>query len=190
MRIKHIMSGTQPAFKRRRDKFVLSGVAGAVALAGAFTISATAMADPTEKSWSANMVVSPIVTGALTAKFGPASDPFNPGKTRNHHGIDIKAPTGTPIFAPADGRIIAATDIYDGKPAYGTVVVIETEGWTKTMFAHLDTATVKEGQWVAKGTQIATVGNSGKSTGPHVHIETHKNGKRVDPATIWDFDLN
>ena len=187
MRIKHIMDGSQPAFKRLRDRLVLGGVAGAIALTGTLAISTTAMADPAPTSKTVNTVVNPIVSGVVTSKFGPASDPFNKGKTRNHHGLDIKAPTGTPIYAPADGVIRAATELYDGKPAYGTVVIIETEGWTKTMFAHLDAATVEEGQWVAKGTQIATVGNTGKSTGPHVHIETHVNGKRIDPATVWDL---
>lgn len=187
MRIKHIMDGSQPAFKRLRDRLVLGGVAGAIALTGTLAISTTALADPAQNTKTVNTVVTPIVTGTVSSKFGPAKDPFNKGKTRDHYGLDIKAPTGTPIYAPADGRIIAATEIYNGNPAYGTVVVIETEGWIKTMFAHLDAATVEEGQWVAKGTQIATVGNTGKSTGPHVHIETRKNGKRVDPATVWDL---
>jgi len=184
------MDGSQPAFKRLRDRLVLGGVAGAIALTGTLAISTTAMADPAPTTKTVNTVVNPIVSGVVTSKFGPASDPFNKGKTRNHHGLDIKAPTGTPIYAPADGVIRAATELYDGKPAYGTVVIIETEGWTKTMFAHLDAATVEEGQWVAKGTQIATVGNTGKSTGPHVHIETHVNGKRIDPATVWDWRGN
>ena len=129
--------------------------------------------------------ISPMVTGKLTSKFGPALDPFKKGKTRNHFGTDIAAPTGTPIYAPADGIIREATSIYDGKPAYGNVVVLETEGGVMTMFAHLDGYTVVSGQAVTKGAQIATVGSSGKSTGPHVHIETHKEGKRVDPETIW-----
>lgn len=185
MRIKHIMDGTRPAFKRRRDKAWLCAASVSLALMGALAVSATAAADPAEKTKSVNQVTSPMVTGRLTSKFGPAKDPFNSGKTRNHYGIDIAAPTGTPIFAPADGIIRFATDLYNGKPAYGNVVVIETEDGISTLFSHLDGYSVAAGQHVSQGTQIATVGNSGKSTGPHVHIETYQNGKHVDPQSIW-----
>jgi murein DD-endopeptidase MepM/ murein hydrolase activator NlpD len=53
------------------------------------------------------------------------------------------------------------------------------------VFAHLDSYTVRAGQSVTQGTQIATVGSSGKSTGPHVHIETYQNGTRLDPQGVW-----
>jgi len=202
MRIKHIMDGTPPAFKRLRDKLMLGGVAGAitlvgsVALVGSLAVPAPAMADPAqEKSAETTQDVqtggaSPIVTGTLTSKFGPALDPFKKGKMRNHFGIDIKAPMGTPIYAPADGIIRDATAVHNGNPAYGNVVILETEGGIMTMFAHLEGYTVVSGQSVSKGDQIATVGSSGKSTGPHVHIETHKNRKRVDPEGIWDLTPN
>lgn len=186
MRIKHIMNGTRPAYKRLRDKLALSVVAASVTAIGMLAVSATASADPVGKTTAKNMVVTSMVTGKLTAKYGPTPDPFKAGKTRNHFGIDIAAPTGTPIFAPANGIILAATNAYKGNTKYGNVVVIETADGIVTMFSHLDGYTVAAGQKISKGTQIATVGNSGKSTGPHVHIETHVNGTRVDPASIWD----
>ena len=186
MRIKHIMDGTRPAFKRRRDKAWLGATAVSLALMGAFTISNTAHAGPAEKNKAVNQVISPMVSGRLSSKYGPVKDPFKPGKTRNHNGIDIAAPIGTPIYAPADGIIRTAANVYNGKPAYGHVVIIETNGGVLTMFSHLDGYSVVEGQSVTKGTQIATVGNSGRATGPHVHIETRKNGQRVDPQSIWD----
>ena len=65
--------------------------------------------------------------------------------------------------------------------------MIETKGNVLTVFTHLDGYNVEAGQKVAKGTQIATVGSTGKSTGPHVHIETYKDGTRVDPQSIWDL---
>lgn len=130
-------------------------------------------------------VSSAMVSGRLTSTFGPAADPFNKGKMRDHYGIDIAAPLGTPIYAPANGIITAATDLYDGKPAYGNVVVLQTDDGVQTVFAHLDGYTVRAGQSVTQGTQIATVGSSGKSTGPHVHIETYQNGTRLDPQGVW-----
>lgn len=205
MRIKYIMDGTQPAFKRRRDMAGLGAVVVCLALMGGMAISAAAQTGPVEtpkqvattqvktkqvKTKHVNHVTSPMVSGRLTSKFGPTKDPFNANKTRNHHGIDIAAPTGTPIYAPADGIIRDATKIYKGKPNYGLVISLETEGGILTVFTHLDSYSVASGDRVTKGTQIAMVGSSGKSTGPHVHIETYKNGRRVDPQTIWDVTPN
>lgn len=187
MRIKYIMDGTQPAYKRPRDRIWLGAMTLGLTAIGMLTISATATADPVGKTSNVVEVSTPMVSGRLTSKFGLALDPFQKGKSRNHYGIDIAAPTGTPIYAPADGVIQTATAIYDGKPAYGNVVVLETRGGIVTMFAHLDAYSVTSGQVVTKGMEIATVGSSGKSTGPHVHIETYTNGTRVDPAGVWDI---
>lgn len=190
MRIRHIMDGTQPAFKRRRDKAWLGAMAVGFALTGAMAISSTAKAGPAEKTKQANYVTSPMVSGRLTSKYGATKDPFNPEKTRNHFGIDIAAPTGTPIYAPALALVREVTDSYQDNPKYGRVVVLETKGKVLTVFTHLDGFNVKVGQKVAKGTQIATVGSSGKSTGPHVHIETYKGKKRVDPQSVWEIKPN
>lgn len=187
MRIKHIMTGTQPSYKRRRDYLGLSVAATLITLGGAMALSTTANADPVGAKTDWNYVSNDIVSGKLTARFGPSPDPFNDGATRDHYGIDIAAPTGTPIFAPATGWVRKATTLYDGKPAYGTVLVLETEGGVTTLFSHLDTVDVSTGQRVWKGDQIATVGSSGKSTGPHVHIETYRDGQRVDPMTVWSI---
>lgn len=187
MRLKHIMAGTRPAFKRARDQALLGVSAIWLASVGAMTLSNTARADPGVDKTAWNSVTNDIVSGKLTARFGASPDPFNTGKTRNHYGIDIAAPLGTPIYAPATGWIREATPLYDGKPNYGTVVVLETDGGVTTLFSHLDSFEVRVGQRVWKGDQIATVGSSGKSTGPHVHIETYRDGERVDPMTVWDI---
>ena len=185
MRIKHIMDGTEPAFKRGRDKAWLGAIAVSFALTGAMAISSAANAGPADKTKQANYVTSPMVSGRLTSKYGITKDPFNAEKTRNHYGIDIAAPAGTPIYAPAIALVREVTDSYKDNPNYGRVVVLETKGNVLTVFTHLDGYNVEAGQKVAKGTQIATVGSTGKSTGPHVHIETYKDGKRVDPQSIW-----
>lgn len=187
MRLSNIMAGTQPSYKRTRDHCVLSLATAAFIAASALGLSATASADAGKAAKASNMVTSDMVTGRLTSKFGPAMDPFEKGKTRNHHGIDIAAAEGTPIYAPATGWIREATTLYNDKPKYGTVVVLETEDGVTTVFTHLADFAVTTGQTVAKGDQIATVGMTGKSTGPHVHIETYRNGTRVDPMTVWTF---
>lgn len=186
MRLTHILTGSRPAFKRGRDRLALSVAALALSVTGTFGLAATASAD-TPAAKTVNMISSQIVTGRLTAKFGQSFDPFKSGETRNHHGVDIAADIGTPIFAPANGVIQAATDLYQNKPGYGTVVVLQTDDGIQTLFSHLDGYTVQVGQRVAKGEQIATVGNSGRSTGPHVHIETYKDGTRIDPMSVWSL---
>lgn len=206
MRITHIMAGRRPTFKRRRDHALLGVAASVMTALGMISISATASAEPkaapatevapateaapanTEPKVMKRTMTSAIISGRLTSRFGLMRDIFKDGKTQSHRGVDFAAPIGTPIYAPANGVVRAATNIYDGKPAYGTVVVLETDGGVMTMFAHLDAFMVQNGQRVTKGTQIATVGNSGKSTGPHVHIETSRAGRLVDPMDVWAFD--
>ena len=166
----------------------LIAVAIGLSVTGTLGIAATATAD-TPSTKSVKAIASDIVTGRLTAKFGQSFDPFKDGKMRDHWGVDIAASIGTPIHAPAAGTIRVATDLYQNKPAYGTVVVIETENGVTTLFSHLDGYTVEEGQRVVKGELIATVGNTGRSTGPHVHIETYKDGERVDPMTVWNLSV-
>ncbi|WP_373280957.1 M23 family metallopeptidase [Nocardia higoensis] len=95
-----------------------------------------------------------------------------------HLGVDIAAPIGTPIYAVADGTVI------DAGPAsgFGMWVRIKHEDGTVTVYGHVDTATVSVGEYVMAGDQIATVGNRGFSTGPHVHFEVWLNGNdKVDP---------
>ena len=189
MRIKNIMNGTQPSYKRRRDRLGLGVAAILLSVTGALTLSATANAGPEAKAKAkdVNWVSTDMVSGRLTAKFGESPDPFKKGETRNHYGVDIAAPIGTPIYAPMDGKVLAATDLFKGKPKYGNVVLFETENGIVTLFSHLDAYTVKTGQKVNKGDQLATIGNSGVSTGPHVHIETSKDGKRVNPQKVWNI---
>lgn len=203
MRIMHIMNGTRPAYKRCRDRVGLALTASTLTVVGIMSVSATASAGdnlpqslpiaevPSVKTAVAfSPAFKAMVTGRLTSRYGPTADPFKKGATRNHHGVDIGAPMGTPIYAPANGVIIAATDSYNGNPKYGNVVALQTQGGVLTVFAHLGGFNIVVGQSVTKGTQIATVGSSGLSTGPHVHIETYENGNRVDPMGIWNITTN
>jgi hypothetical protein len=99
--------------------------------------------------------------------------------SRPHEGIDVSAPMGAPIVAPAAGLVVRV-----GREAgYGLVIEIDHGNGIKTMYAHCSRVMARRGQRVKRGQEIAAVGNSGLSTGPHLHYEIHINGKVVDPLT-------
>lgn len=96
---------------------------------------------------------------------------------RPHEGIDVTAPMGTPIEAPAAGVVRDA----GWEAGYGNTIVIDHGFGTETKFAHASKILVREGQRVSRGQRIALVGNTGLATGPHLHYEVHVNGRPVDP---------
>ncbi len=96
---------------------------------------------------------------------------------RPHEGIDVSAPMGTPIEAPAAGVVRSSK----WEPGYGNTVEIDHGYGIVTRFAHASRILVRAGQRVARGQRIALVGNSGLATGPHLHYEVHVNGRAVDP---------
>jgi murein DD-endopeptidase MepM/ murein hydrolase activator NlpD len=101
---------------------------------------------------------------------------------RMHRGIDIAGPVGTPVVAAASGKVISAGWKYDG---FGYRVEIEHPDKTVTLYAHNNKVLVKVGQHVQQGSQIAEMGSTGSSTGPHVHFQMHpKGGEAIDPATF------
>ncbi len=100
------------------------------------------------------------------------------GDGRNHKGMDIAGKVGTPIYASKAGTVIKSTRTHD----YGIYVEIDHGNGYVTRYAHCSAIVVKVGQKVATGENIALMGNTGRSTGPHVHFEVIKNGTRVDPS--------
>lgn len=98
---------------------------------------------------------------------------------RPHEGIDVSAPMGAPIVAPAAGTVTMVTV----QTGYGNVLEIDHGGGIVTKYAHCSRIVVHVGQHVDRGQVIANVGNTGLSTGPHLHYEIHVNGKVVDPLT-------
>jgi murein DD-endopeptidase MepM/ murein hydrolase activator NlpD len=120
---------------------------------------------------------SPVALTRITSKFGRRPNPVGKGHAF-HGGIDLGAPTGTPVHAVAAGTVIKAT--YDR--TYGNVVVINHHNGYKTLYAHASKLMVKAGQKVKAGQPIATVGSTGRSTGPHLHFEIHRSGRQVDPG--------
>ncbi len=105
---------------------------------------------------------------------------------RMHDGIDFTAPTGTKIFAAGDGTV---ESIKLSRTGYGNVVVINHGFGYKTLYAHCNKIPVKEGQKVTRGTVIAFVGNTGLSTGPHLHFEVQKSGKKINPINFFSQDI-
>lgn len=118
---------------------------------------------------------------AITAPYGKDfKNPFT-DKVMTHKGLDIAAPTGTPVYATADGEVVKAGET----EGYGRVVALQHDEGFVTLFAHLDDYSVETGDRVKKDDQIGTVGNTGLSTGPHLHYEVRKNGEHVDPADYY-----
>ncbi len=100
------------------------------------------------------------------------------GDGRNHKAMDFSGKVGVPIFAAKAGKVVSAG--WDGN--YGYAVVIDHGNGFKTRYAHASALCVRTGETVAQGQQIAKLGNTGRSTGPHLHFEVIKNGNRVNPA--------
>ncbi|MFN7927440.1 MAG: peptidoglycan DD-metalloendopeptidase family protein [Blastocatellia bacterium] len=122
--------------------------------------------------------------GRITSGFGLRNDPIN-GHLRQHHGIDIAAPRGTAIGAAAAGTVVFA----GRRGGYGNTVIIEQADGKQTLYGHADQLMVRVGDEVAAGQQIATVGSTGRSTGPHLHFEVRENGQSVNPVTTYAKDF-
>lgn len=114
--------------------------------------------------------------GWLTSYFGMRKSPFT-GRRVMHEGLDIAANVGTPVIATADG-IVARVGY---SPSYGKEVVIDHGYGYRTIFGHSSKILVKPGQRVRRGDKVALVGNTGRSTGPHLHYELRMNGVPIDP---------
>jgi len=118
----------------------------------------------------------PIETVRLTSSYGMREHPVLGGR-RQHKGVDLAAPVGTPIYATANGRVEMA-QWYSG---YGLYVSLEHGGAIETRYGHMSQLNVAAGQFVKKGDIIGFVGSTGRSTGPHLHYEVRVNGEAVNP---------
>ena len=114
----------------------------------------------------------------VTSAFGLRSDPLT-GALRQHHGQDLGAPEGTPVLAAAEGTVRFAGK----RGGYGNVVILQHADGTETRYAHCRDLGVREGDVVGAGQEIASVGSTGRSTGPHLHFEVRRDGSPIDPAT-------
>lgn len=126
---------------------------------------------------NAHLDFMPVKEGYLSSGFGRRTDPIS-GRMSMHTGLDFAAPTGTPIYAVGAGVVTFAAR----NGAYGNMIEVTHGGGYKTRYAHAHTLKVAKGELVQKGQEIATVGTTGRSTGPHLHLEIYRNGMAVNPA--------
>jgi murein DD-endopeptidase MepM/ murein hydrolase activator NlpD len=113
----------------------------------------------------------------ISSSFGYRTHPIS-GTKRLHAGIDMAAPKGTPVYAAESGVVTVARS-YSG---YGNCIIIDHGGKLWTLYGHLSSIQVKEGETVKRGEKIGLVGSTGQSTGNHLHFEVRKNSEPVNPA--------
>ena len=124
--------------------------------------------------------IRPVAGGYLNSNFGYRQDPIDAVR-RFHQGQDFSVPTGTPVFAPADGVVKRA--YYIG--GFGNHIKLDHASGYSTTFAHLSKIFVRHGQKVKRGDIIAETGNTGRSTAPHLHYEVHYRGTPKNPADFF-----
>ena len=117
--------------------------------------------------------------GWLTSYFGVRPSPYT-GQPKMHEGLDIAANVGTPVTATADGVVVKATT----EPGFGKVVMIDHGYGYRTIYGHNSKLLVKAGTRVKRGDKISEVGNTGRSTGTHLHYEVRLNGVPINPRKL------
>lgn len=121
--------------------------------------------------------LAPINAGWFSSNFGYRIDPFT-GLQTMHEGIDFPAEEGTPVIASASGKVIEA----EVHPQYGKILAIDHGNGLVSRYAHASELFVREGDLVVRGQRVATVGSTGRSTGPHLHFEVRLNGVPQNPV--------
>lgn len=128
--------------------------------------------NPRSESGNAGRILP--VNGIITSSFGLRADPFN-GRLKHHDGLDIAAPSGTPVKPVAPGTVI-----FSGwKGGYGNTVILDHHDGMVTVYAHHASNSVSEGDAVDLNTVIALTGSTGRSTGPHLHFEAWQDGSNI-----------
>ena len=123
--------------------------------------------------------VAPVDNARMSSNYGLRSDPFH-GHQQHHSGIDFAAPLGTPVKGVLAGRVMRAGPAGN----YGNLVEIRHSDGRRTRYAHLDEIKVEVGQWLEKGQTLGTVGQTGRSTGPHLHFELRDGDHSVNPSQL------
>lgn len=127
----------------------------------------------------------PLPATGVTSLFGDRDDPFN-GTRRFHYGVDLEASYGAVVRAAAAGRVVQA----GFNAGHGRQVVLSHAGGFQTGYSHLAQVLAYEGTWVEAGAPIGFVGTSGRSTGPHLHLEVTRWGIHVDPLEVLGVRVN
>jgi murein DD-endopeptidase MepM/ murein hydrolase activator NlpD len=123
------------------------------------------------------------VRGPVNSEFGRRNSPWSEDRLEAHSGMDIGAPRGTPVLAPATGTVVFA----GSQPEYGITLIIDHGNDIKTLYGHLTRVDVTAEQKVERGQVVAQTGNTGRSSGPHLHYEIQVKGQPVNPRSyLWD----
>ena len=164
-----------------------AGVAIAPARVGSLApASAHVPLAPTHRASARGSVESEVsvtpVEGEISSPFGMRSDPFT-GEERFHAGVDVAAPRGTAIRSVADGEVVFSGWRRGGE---GRVVDVRHADGLVTSYAHAEKTLVRAGQHVVAGEVVATVGSSGRASGPHLHFAAARDGQAIDPSGILE----
>ncbi len=118
--------------------------------------------------------------GTITSTFGHRENPFGGSNIETHKGLDIKGPSGAPVKAMAKGNVAFAGP----RGGFGNCIILKHGNGFETLYGHLSKITVSLGQKIDIGQQIGKIGSTGRSTGPHLHYEIHRNGEKINPQSF------
>ncbi len=157
--LKRMAQVTQDIESRTKQLNILENLL----IADHFKLATTPAGNPAQKGW-------------ISSYFGLRKDPFT-GKKKMHKGVDVAGKSGSSVLATADGVVIRA----EKQNGYGKLIEIDHGYKLSTRYGHNKSISVKVGDIVKQGQIIATMGSTGRSTGPHVHYEVLRNGRQVNP---------
>ncbi|HEV8084899.1 MAG TPA: M23 family metallopeptidase [Chitinophagaceae bacterium] len=118
--------------------------------------------------------------GNITSNFGHRENPFGGSNVETHKGLDIKGPMGAPVKAMAKGEVSFA----GLRGGFGNCIILKHGNGFETLYGHLSKILVSSGQQIEIGQQIGNIGSTGRSTGPHLHYEVHRNGQKINPQSF------
>jgi len=118
--------------------------------------------------------------GTITSTFGHRENPFTGENVETHKGVDIRGPIGAPVRAMAKGEV----EFAGLRGGFGNCIMLKHANGFETLYGHLSKILVSVGQQIAIGQEIGNIGSTGRSTGPHLHYEVHKNGEKIDPKNF------
>jgi len=118
--------------------------------------------------------------GAITSTFGHRENPFGGSNVETHKGLDIKGPMGAPVKSMAKGEVIFA----GSRGGFGNCIILKHGNGFETLYGHLSKIVVSVGDKIKIGQQIGNIGSTGRSTGPHLHYEVHRNGQQINPQSF------
>lgn len=178
-RLKMRLEGLFPNSQTTKRKWIRTSVLSSLLILMVVNFPSAATLENTS---SESAFIIPVASGKLTLPYGQATHPITK-KQFMHKGIDLAAPMSTTIVAPAKGQV---TKI-DYNDAQGHFMIMRHDDGYTTLYSHLSEVMVSQDSTVEQGDAIAKVGNSGRSTGPHLHFEVHKDNETIDPLTVITY---